>query len=750
VSAAIAAVPELVDNSMRSGAGPGRQQHRLRSVPPTASPGVPLKLGNPLQLSKSMRIRLLAAVRSLVASPALARVSDGARLASVVLMAKAKVSDDYGTSIWAAELGRWLGVSQSTVAHTVLPELRRAGVLGSKVATNAFGHVTGLECWVVPMYRAQKTGDRRHALALSRSELAVLLRLLEVLFGPGWAPKDRAPVPAGLLAGRTGRGAATDRLGLLLMALSTNSQGWLQLCAGSVDSARGRPAATVARLLGCSPAGATKVLKRLEGQGVVDVVRQETGSGLNGKSRVRLVAIAEAHGRAVRGARAAAAPVFSDLSATASGDLDIVGRPDTHVVAEVSGASEGESAGVEDLSATAHHHASHASVVAAGGAGSLSDGFSGEGRGGYGGLPERAGAREDQAAPASAAGQLRLVEGQCGPLRGEQPKKSPPMSSKNGHCGPVASNPLRVVDEAGQSRQRWGRVPAPSEDLQAVLEPVRSVWARLERPAARRLVEAATRAELVKVAGFVGQIDAPEILADRLARRLGEQLRLGAPIMSPVGWLVSRALPQRQECGDKLCDEGVLLDSGRECVRCEDRRFASRARRRAVAAAVDAAMPYASPEGRRAATERQLHETVTARAWAREREWEQARARKAAAKARARAAAARPAVNAPTEPPTRVVVLPAPRAAYCVPAPEMVEVEADVVDQELVLEDLTREQVLDWRNRAARDHQLVFAHIDRYGEVSARRLFTRAFVDQVTRLSRLGHLSLGYTTWERS
>lgn len=57
------------------------------------------------------------------------------------------------------------------------------------------------------------------------------------------------------------------------------------------------------------------------------------------------------------------------------------------------------------------------------------------------------------------------------------------------------------------------------------------------------------------------------------------------------------------------------------------------------------------------------------------------------------------------------------------------------------------EQVLDWRTRAARDHQVVFDHIDRYGETSAQRLFTRDFVADV---QRLGHLNLGYTTWERS
>ncbi|MFF3417554.1 hypothetical protein ACFYW9_23050 [Streptomyces sp. NPDC002698] len=56
----------------------------------------------------------------------------------------------------------------------------------------------------------------------------------------------------------------------------------------------------------------------------------------------------------------------------------------------------------------------------------------------------------------------------------------------------------------------------------------------------------------------------------------------------------------------------------------------------------------------------------------------------------------------------------------------------------MVLEDLTPEQVLDWCTRAVRDHQVVFAHIDRYGETSVQRLFTRAFVVDVQRLSRLG------------
>ncbi|WP_432246681.1 hypothetical protein ACRAR1_29495 [Streptomyces sanyensis] len=318
-----------------------------------------------------------------------------------------------------------------------------------------------------------------------------------------------------------------------------------------------------------------------------------------------------------------------------------------------------------------------------------------------------------------------------GPLRGEQPKDSPVVEGVKGNCGLVASGSVRVVDGAGQGRQQRGRVPLPPGDLRAVLATVDLVWARLERPAARRLVEAAARSELGRVVGFAGRTDAPQVLADRLARRLAEQMRLAGPIKDPVGWLIGRGLPQRQLCAEPRCDEGALLDSGRECPRCEDRQIDRRVQRRAVAAAVDAAMPGACENERRAAVAQQLHQDVTAEAWA---------------KARAEATAAQPA-DVVADEPVAPVVLPAPRpAAAIAPAPQPEPADVDD-DQELVLEELTREQVLDWRNRAAADHQLVFDHIDRYGEESAQRLFTRAFVAQVQRLSGLGHLVLGYTTW---
>ncbi|MFF3675852.1 hypothetical protein ACFYYS_17980 [Streptomyces sp. NPDC002120] len=94
-----------------------------------------------------------------------------------------------------------------------------------------------------------------------------------------------------------------------------------------------------------------------------------------------------------------------------------------------------------------------------------------------------------------------------------------------------------------------------------------------------------------------------------------------------------------------------------------------------------------------------------------------------------------------------VALVPAPRPAADPGPPERVGVDED---QELVLEDLTREQVLDWRDRAAADHQIIFDHVVRCGETSAQRLFTRAFVATVQRLSALVHLELGYMPWEQA
>ncbi|EGJ72722.1 hypothetical protein STTU_p0109 (plasmid) [Streptomyces sp. Tu6071] len=689
-------------------------------------------MGNPLQLTATMRTRLLAAVRALVSDPALDGAGDPARLAAVVLMAKATVATDYSTRITATELGRWIGLKKSRVAHHVVPELRERGVLGSNGTTNAAGWMTGLECWVIPMYRAQHGGDRRHVLALSRVELVVLLALIEVLFAPGWEHRDGRVTPAGMLAGRTGRGAATDRLGLLLMVLSSNSRGWLQLCSGSVDTGRGRPAATVARLMGCTAAAGAKSLKRLQEQGVLSVDRRETASGLHARSRVRLLPVARAHGIAVREARGAAGAVFSDLAVTASGDLETTVETVSPVVTGVQGTGMGQEPDSADRADAAHLHASHASGATPADQVEDSSGFSGEGRGGTPPSPDRASAREE------------------GPLRGEKREESPSSSSseKRGPGPAVTLVPEPQGCAQGRQQPKQAPAPLPPEDLRAVLEPVDWMWAQLPRPGLRRVVEAAAHAELAVLQGLVGRTDAPQVLGARLFRRLGEQIRTGGVIRDPAGWLLARGLPQRQQCGDVRCDDRILLDSGQACPRCEDRQVDRRAQRRRIAAEVEERLPYAGEEERRAATVRQLHEDVRAAGWAREWEWERVRARQAAA--RARADAARQDQPEPTAP--ALGALPAPRArvlASRTAAPAVAPAGRQVreVVDELVLEELTREQILDWRARATYDHQVVLDHIARYGEHSAQRLFTRALVATVHRVTGRDHLTLTTSPW---
>ncbi|OEJ21837.1 hypothetical protein AR457_40855 [Streptomyces agglomeratus] len=511
----------------------------------------------------------------------------------------------------------------------MLPELRAAGVLGSDVATNAFGHATGLECWVIPMYRAQKAGDPQHALALSRSELAVLLSLIEVLFGPGWAPKDKAPIPAGLLAGRTGRGAATDRLGLLLMVLTTGSAGWLQLCPGSVDTGRGRPAATVARLLGCTAAAGAKVLKRLQEHGVADVVRQETGSGLHARSRVRLVPVAEAHDVAVREARRVADAVFSDLAGTASGDLESGETGETLVETGIEGAGQGEMAGSADLAATAQHHALHASVVTPGGSLALSRGFSGEGRGGEGRRPERVCVHEDQAVDgetAAARSTSPMAEG--GPLRGEKPKKSP-VDKRVGQRAAGAGAGGRPKAVSGGKAQQQRRVGLPADlVLRVALGPVSWLWERLSGWQQDQVEEAA-KAELDRLEGLlVLPGGAPRLLADRLTDRLAETGG-EALVNEPFGWLIGRGLVRRPSCTDRRCDDGIRLDTGGECENCHNVIHIRRARRARIAAEVDRELPGLSDGERHQVLEERLREQAAIEAedfvWRRE----QARAERA-------------------------------------------------------------------------------------------------------------------------
>ncbi|MEV4333468.1 hypothetical protein AB0K02_23490 [Streptomyces sp. NPDC049597] len=283
----------------------------------------------------------------------------------------------------------------------------------------------------------------------------------------------------------------------------------------------------------------------------------------------------------------------------------------------------------------------------------------------------------------------------------------------------------------------------PPEDLRIALAPVRQLWARLDRPYVRHLITGAVRGELAKVAGYAGRAAADDVLADRLSRRL---LAQGGPmaVTDPVGWLISRGLPQRPGCSDVRCDEHVRLDTGDECATCNYLIDDRRAQRRRIAAAVDAELPDVDESDRRAETERRLHQATTAEAWAKRQRREQLEAERAKLRPAAAGTGTAASVNALDEPLTE-------RAQTFLPAPALPGTlgAATQYDEQtpLILEALSRDQVLDWRTRAAKDHQLVLDHITQYGEPSARRLFTNSFVDQVQRLQKARHLVLAHTTW---
>ncbi|MGW7109587.1 hypothetical protein ACWGHU_25920 [Streptomyces xanthophaeus] len=664
-------------------------------------------------------------MRALLDVAGLDGAPDAVRLAVLVLASRTP-SETGVVEIRTSELGRWLGLSASHVASNVVPVLRRSGVVSVETAEGEYGEDAGLKCRVLPLWAAQDLVG--HPLNLAKKEYATLLRLLEAVMAPGWTLKSGRVIPAGLIGTRTGRGAATDRLALLLLVLEARETGRVRQCGGTVDTKRGRAAATVARLLGCTASAGERVLERLEERELVLRVRLRTGSGLANRSRLMVPAVAAAHGRAasddVQEDRAKATkPDFSDPDVAARAG-EPSGLETEWQVSRLPVTVEADVAEPDVAAAlhTAHPHLGTPAIPL-----QLSRGFSGEGRSGTGRLPDRVCVREDGS-----------------PLRGEQPKKSRSISSEKPRHGTVASSPMRVADGEGQGKPQRGRVPLPPEDLRVVLAPVDLVWARLDRPAARRLVEAAARSELTRLAGFAGRADAPQVLADRVARRLEDQMRLAGPIKDPVGWLIGRALPQRQRCADVRCDDRVLLDCGQDCPRCEDRQADRRAQRHAVAAAVDAAMPGASENERRAATGHQLHETVTAQAWVQEHRWAMVREQQAAtAQARAEAAAAEPTAEVSSAPVARGV-LPAPRPAA---ASRAMEPKVADVDQELVLEDLTPDQVRDWRVRASKSHEIIFDHINEYGEESARRLFSHRLVDEAQRLSGTHHLVLGHITW---
>lgn len=557
---------------------------------------------NPWLLTERMQSRLLAAMEALLSDPALSEASDSVRLAAVVLTAKTsltKGSKRYLTaSVTAGELGRWLGVRATTVRHEVRPRLQRGAAFSEEVKDEPApgaknGRTAGISWTVEALRLAQLGGDKDNPLALTLPELVTLLRLLEVLFAPGWSN-----TPAGRLAWREGHGAATDRLALLMAVLTCRPDGRIRLCAGAVDR-RGRPAATAARWLaiGQEPgsrgsAEGERVLARLEFSG--EVVRTQGARG----ERLVIRAVAEAWQELKEAKRAAgSAPVrrvkeparkrseaperAGDAGgATAWGDQIRVPKASSQV-------SPFKSADVP-AGAFASLHSLHACGGASGKESSVGFCFSGSSVRGDQSCGVCACGREDQPLDdESVAASAAVENGETSPLRGE--KHNPKSPSPKPRSQPaVGRQPL---------------VPVPPEELQQALAPVIALWQRLDRRPARRLVTTATERELRSIDRLLS-IENPAapgaaamILADRLEGRLALQ---GGPeqVTDPVGWMLRRGLPSRG-CGEAGCADGWLLHRHRPCDRCQDRIEDRRDLRRLAAAAAAAELPTDAPAAAR-------------------------------------------------------------------------------------------------------------------------------------------------------
>ncbi|MFE4540213.1 hypothetical protein ACFRKB_34970 [Streptomyces scopuliridis] len=595
---------------------------------------------DPLRLGRTMRLRLRDAVQALLADPSIVGLKDAPKLAAVVLYAKSRAPkgemNDLQTSTWGAELGRWMGVKESTVHHKVLPVLRGSGAVHTQVVTDAKGHPTGLDCLVMPLWNAHHGSGAGHPLALTKAELATLLRLCEALFGHGWTPENKEPTPPGLLAGRTGKGAATDRLGLLLMVLNTRASGWLQLCGGSVKKREGRGAATLARLLGCSPSGARKVLARLTEAGVVARQRKATSTRMCGRGRVMLLPVACAYGRKLASVEAVSGPgsVFSARPNGAFGDHAPAGAAGALGTPGVGGAEDTEGAADQERPDGAELHADHASVVTPVVPPQLSGGFSGEGRGAEGRRPERASAGEDQAADGeNAVAETGSPVAEGGPLRGEKPKESPVDERVEQRAAGAGTGGRPKAVGGGKAQQRR-RVGLPADlCLRVALGPVSWLWERLSGWQQDQ-VEAAAKTELARLEGLLALPGgAPRLLADRLTDRL-EETGGEALVTGPYGWLIRRGLVQRPSCSDRRCDDGIRLDTGTGCENCANVIHLRRARRARIGAEVDRELSGLSDGEHRRVIEERLREQAAIEAedfvWRREQAREQQARRDAA------------------------------------------------------------------------------------------------------------------------
>ncbi|MET8579097.1 hypothetical protein [Streptomyces sp. NPDC005012] len=553
-----------------------------------------------------MRTALRTAIHALLQHPTLSDAPHSARTAAMVLLAKTNAASGHAT-LTTSELGRWLGCSTSHINHTVLPELRD-GAAEVEPLRGADGFVEGLLWRLRPFAAARTVGSPSDPLALSRTELATLLRLCEALFGPGWAVPGKSPVPAGELARFRGHGASALRLAGLLLVLEARGDGWVRMRAGRLpvgptgvagrEDGWLRADVTVAGLLGCAVPAAARVVDRLVDAGLLEVVAGDRP----GRDRLRVLPVAAAYARLGTddaggtddasgtddaGEQTAVEPehVPEPNSATtcgcscscAAGDDEETVRLsgpgwqqlgfDACVTDDVSASSDSNSPenafpqvphGVPDSAAAdgpAEFHTDHAPVVPRSSSITrLSSGFSGSAVRGGGRLRERAPAREDR--PAADTRNLTADGGRGGvPLRGEKPRTGTRHHTSAATAG----------------------LPIPA-GLEVALAPVAWLWARLATGRARWLT-GVVRAELLRLKGLLGSAAAAQhALAARLQRRLNAQG--GVPVRDFAAWLIGRGLPQRAGCWSVLCDDGLRLDVGAECESCTclvaDRRGARR------------------------------------------------------------------------------------------------------------------------------------------------------------------------------
>ncbi|MDR3082988.1 MAG: hypothetical protein LBV60_19045 [Streptomyces sp.] len=536
-----------------------------------------------------MRFRLLTAVRALLADPRLVGRKDVVRLAALVLMAKAS-HGRCRVEITARELGRWLGVSKSTIDHEVLSVLREVDAVAARVVRGADGLPTGVEYRVEALWEARN--NVAAPLGLSKAELATLLRFLEELFAPGWG--EQCATPPGLLVkkGRRGRGAASDRLALVLLAFHARPDGRVPLVGGPLAKAvahLGRAAVTLARMMGCDVPVAAAVLGRLAAAGAV----------ISASGRLVVPAVVAAHRTAATVEDSAELESSSSVDPKPTGDatgcIRCAGHEEADVlVVEGDGwrqlswddfeeAEEDCGTAPRDLDdsgsdlfagqtvfetfeasrAAAEPHTDHAVVADVRGEGAGGLGFSGEAASGYCRQPVRACEGGNSPAPEDGLrGEVTVVDSEADPLRGEKPD----LLLAEGESGSAAASTLQAWRaSSGGPPPVWARVP---KGLERVLEPVAMVWGRLSRLTTRRYVTKVVRAQLGEISGACGpEVDAERVLRERLKRRLAEQGSV--PVTDPVGWLVGRVLPRRALCPDGRCDDGRRMDTRADCAACQ-------------------------------------------------------------------------------------------------------------------------------------------------------------------------------------